>query len=288
MIDVFYLSLKAETPCNSYWDYTFLNDFIDGKSYKPHNMPEFNKQEVNKLKKSERAIVILPARHHAKLEQKVNKELEKIDKVCLFLMGDEEADFDVEQIDHNDIMIWVQNPHPGKHDKYNKLGTGYAPMPKLKYKEKTVDVFFSGQITHERRKEMMSALDGYKGTKEVNGTKGFTQGYELDEYYEKMNRAKYAPCPSGAVIPDSFRLHEALQTMCIPLADDQNSQGTIKKYWEFLYPDAPLIVMRNWTDLSGYIEDTERNYHRTLFSLMNWWFRYKRDFAYKVTEFINE
>lgn len=291
MIDVFYLSLKKDTPNNSYWDYTFLNDYLSGKMWRPYNFPKFNPKEVSKLPASDKAIVIIPARHHEGLEKQINQQLQDIDRVVVFLMGDEEADFNVFKIKHKRSQIWVQNPHPKKHDGYNLLGTGYAPISKLDYKPKSVDLFFSGQLTHKRRMDMWEQLLQFEildGTADLNGTKGFTQGYEPKEYFERMQKAKFAPCPSGAVIPDSFRLHEALEMMCVPLADDRNSQGTIDDYWAFLYPDAPLITVKDWNSLRGYIQDTNKHYRQTQFDLTTWWIKYKRNFAYKVTEFINE
>ena len=71
------------------------------------------------------AIVAIAARHHAGYEDQINQELDKIGNCVLFLMGDEEADFDVEKIRKNNMHIWVQNPHMGKHDNYDRIGTGY-------------------------------------------------------------------------------------------------------------------------------------------------------------------
>jgi len=285
MIDVFYLSLKKETPCNSYWDYTFLNDFIDGKLWLDKKCEGFNKSEVSKLPKRDKAIVVLPARHHTDMVKEVKGELKKIDKCVLFLMGDEEADFPVEEIDCH--AIWVQNPHPGRHDKYNKLGTGYAPIPKMDYEPKSVDMFFSGQLTHKRRFDMWEQLlmfETHDGSADLNGSKGFTQGFEPKEYFNRFRRAKVATAPSGAVIPDSFRLHEAMEMMCMPLADDINSQGTVDNYWEFMYGEVPFIKVKDWKQLRGYTDDALREYPYNMFAVVQWWIEYKRSFANKVME----
>jgi hypothetical protein len=50
-------------------------------------------------------------------------------------------------------------------------------------------------------------------------TKGFTQGDPHDLYYRQMADAKVAPAPSGPETPDSFRLFEALESGCVPIAD---------------------------------------------------------------------
>lgn len=283
-INVFYLSLKKETPNNDYWDYAFLNDFINGKW---DCGLEFNKQELDHLKNTDKAIVIIPARHHADKTDEINKELKKIKHVVLFLMGDEEADFPVEEINHKSIHIWVQNPHPGKHDNYHKLGCGYTPASSklsAEYIEKTTECFFSGQITHERRTEMWKYIP-YDADK--HRTRGFTQGMKPEIYLEHMRKAKTAPCPSGAVIPDSFRLFEALECMAIPVADEISSNGKINGYWNWLLGEVPFPLIHNWQDLEGYIRDVLNDWPNIMYKQTEWWLNYKREFSYKVKEQLN-
>lgn len=278
-MNIYYLSLKPDTPKNDYWDYGFVNDLLRG-----------NKKEVDKLPKKDRAIVLLPARHHAGLEQEVNKELAKIKHCIFFAMGDEEADFNIDKIKAK--HIWVQNPHPDKHSGYNKIGTGYPPqsqelLPKLDFK-KTIDVFFSGQITHVRRQEMIKALDIHAEHNphklEIIQTKGFTQGLKPAEYLKKMSQAKVVPCPSGAVVPDSFRVFEALESMAVPICDEVSPDGSITNYWDWLLGDNPLIKIKHWQDLTGRIYDIIENYDEVIHRQTAWWLKYKRDFAYKIKE----
>ena len=182
---VYYMSLKPGTPCNDYWDYGFINDMFNDLG--------FESKEVSKLPKTDKAIVVLPARHHKGLEKEVQKEIDNIGNCVFFAMGDEEADFDITQIKAN--YIWVQNPHPDKHDKYNRIGTGYPPqsqeiLPKLEYK-KDLNVYFSGQVTHKRRIELIENMREYElGDKNtlVNRTRGFTQGVSHQDYYRDMAR----------------------------------------------------------------------------------------------------
>lgn len=290
-----YLSLKPETPNDDYWDYAIVNDLVSGKLWQPRNFTGYQKHLVDRLSHEKTALVILPARHHKGLEGAVNDELAKIDKVCLFLMGDEEADFDIDQIQHGNILIYVQNAHPDKHDKYRRIGTGYTP--KLKEAQavtgigKELTAFFSGQITHTRRKEMVEALERYGNgnpTIEINKTRGFTQGYPQEDYYQKMIRAKVVPCPSGAVIPDSFRLFESLECMAIPIADEVNPSGSISGYWDWLFGgNTPFPKIKNWEDLIGYMNDIFRDYPANLHRQTQWWIEYKKRLATEVWEFLN-
>lgn len=292
MIDVYYLSLKKETPNNDYWDYGLINELFNNQLWQTET---YQTHEVSNLPKKQKAVVVVPARHHAGLELELNKQLNKINNVVLFLMGDEEASFAVEKIIHSSINIWVQNPHPTKHDNYNKLGTTYPPqsqkiLPKLPY-NKTIPLFFSGQLTHRRRLEVIDGINEWiaQGNKaEFHTSKGFTQGLSHEEYYTKMASSQISPCPAGAIIPDSFRLFEALESMSFVLADNRNTQGTIENYWEWLFNEQPPFKMVNdWDVLVGWSYEVLEDWDNLIQQQTAWWIRWKRDFAYKVKEQVN-
>jgi hypothetical protein len=280
---IFYLSLKQETPKRDYWDYGLVEDLLRDL--------DFTGMETDSLPKVEKAIVLLPARHHAGMEKEVNKELEKIEHVILFLMGDEEAEFDVEAISHPSIHIWVQNPHLKKHDKYNRIGTGYPGhldecLPENATKE--YDLFFSGQITHQRREELADAILRYDpagSTTVLHRTKGFTQGLEPKKYYEELAKAKIAPAPSGAVIPDSFRLFEAMECMSVVIADQKTADGTIMEYWDWLFGNiTPFIKTDNWNNLPSYMNEILEDYPQNIHRQTAWYLLWKRNLKQKILE----
>lgn len=283
-MNAYLLSLVKDANIADQWDFGFLHDFLVDNN--------FEITETKYLPRRERAIVVIPARHHAGMEDLVNDQLDGIDHVVLFLMGDEEADFDADKIKHRSIHIWVQNPHPGKHNKYHRLGTGYPThMRELMPTEppsKTTDVFFSGQITHPRREQMKVALDAYSTTHARifrNYTESFTSGLSKEKYFDEMSKAKIAPCPSGAVIPDSFRLFEALECMAIPIADDVNSDNTVMEYWDWLFAEVnPIPKVTSWERMHGLVPELLRDWPRNMHEITAWWIKYKRDFAYKVRE----
>lgn len=283
MIDVYYLSLKQDVPTNSYWDYTLLSDTFRYLNYKTH--------EVGILPKKDKAIIVLPARHHHDSVEKLNKEIKKISRVVLFLMGDEERLFPTDKIEHDNIEIWIQNPHPDKDDNYNRIGTGYAPHD-LSYREfdKDTELFFSGQITHQRRRDLKTYAEKQKKLDwKLNFTIGFTQGLKPEQYFEEMANAMFVPCPSGAVIPDSFRAFEAFQTMSLAILDEVNPSRTITEYWDWLFQEAtPTIKIKDWVNLSNYIDDTLPRYNHHLIRQTAWWIKYKRDLALKIKEQIGD
>lgn len=284
---VYYLSLKPETPNKGYWDYGLITDLFANRLWKPYEHIDFEEVEVSELPEDDKAVVVIPARHHAGLEPEITGQLQKIKHVVLFLMGDEEADFDVEEIKHNSIHIWVQNAHPDKHDKYNRIGTGYPPHIRLQDTmsyEKSKNVYFSGQVTHKNREVMYDAVLEYPNSV-VNRTAGFTQGVSPTEYVSMMSLAKVVPCPAGAVIPDSFRTYEALESMAIPVSDDRNSQGTISNYWDWLFGQiVPFPRIGNSDEWYGKIDEAVKNYDQEIQMQTCWWIEWKRNFAYKVKE----
>jgi hypothetical protein len=266
---IYYLSILKETPCKDYWDYGFIYDLFGNAPYK----------EVSSLPTEDFAIVVIPARHHAKVVKEINKELQKLKGVVLFLMGDEEADFPVEQIEHKNIKIWVQNPKQTRHGRYTKLGTGYPPQIRKWADDvaptKDLDYFFSGQITHSRREEMAKHLRDVPNGKLVE-TAGFTQGLDHAHYYHYMRQAKIVPCPSGPQTPDSFRLFEALEMGCIPIADTKTPKEDCKGFWDWLFDEpVPFTQIEDWESLPGYIDDLKVQYPKTNNRILAFWMRYK-------------
>lgn len=294
MSKVFYLSMKKEIPANDYWGYGLLNDFIDQKLWDVGL--EFDKKEVSKLSKCDSAIIVVPGEYHADKIDEINDELQKIKRVVLFIMADEEAKFPVEKIDHKSIEIWVQYPDPSKHNSYNKFPTGYPPQSQsilpLLNPNKTIDIFFSGQMTHKRRIEVVNKLNEWVAvgnTADVVPTRGFTQGLKPDDYYKRLLAAKIAPCPAGTITPDSFRVFEALESMCVVLADNKNSQGTVSDYWNWLFGSEPqFTTVDDWnSSLIGYSQEALENWPGNAHQQTAWWIKWKRDFSYKVKEQLN-
>lgn len=268
-VKVYYLSLRADTPCNNFWDYSFIHDLLK----------DFDFEEVNQLPDVDCGIVVIPARSHDKLINEINKELSKLKGVVLMLLGDEENVFPVEKIKHQNIKIWIQNPHPERHDSYRKLGTGYTPhIKEFKPKDvdKTLDFFFAGQVTHSRREECVAQLRHSERKGVLIESKGFTQGILPKDYVETMAIAKVCPCPSGPQTPDSFRLFESLELGCVPVADTQTPKEDWEGFWEWLFEEpVPFPTIKNWESLPSYIADFASKYPAMNNDIQAWWQRYK-------------
>jgi hypothetical protein len=294
-VNAYLLSLNPEANILDQWDFGLLKDLLEGKLWKTHDWKEITFKSVDTLTKDDTAIVVLPARHHAGLEDKINKQLKKIDKVILFLMGDEEASFDISKLSHNNIEIWVQNPHIKLHDNYHKIGTGYPQHIKENlpdhYINRFYNIFYGGQVTHDRRKELIAVLGMMKEKDpsiEIHPSEGFTQGLEPKDYYAYMVTSKITPCPSGAVIPDSFRLFESLECMSIPVADQKTPDGEISEYWDWLFKDiTPFPKVNNFNAMFDFIGEFIDDYDHKIQEQTVWWIHYKRKLATKLMEQIN-
>lgn len=287
MVNVFFLSLNKDASALRQWDAGFILDLF--------NSIEANIEEVNAIPKGDKAIVVIPGRHHAGLEKQVNKELGNLNKPILFVMGDEEAEFDISLIDVPKSRIWIQNPHLGKHDDYNRLGTGYPQHMKdnlpVFWQPKNQDLFFAGQVTHQRRVELVYTLQRMKNKgKDVSWieTEGFTKGVDPETYYHELATSRIAPAPSGAVIPDSFRLFEALECMCIPVADQRTADGQVMEYWDWLFNEiTPFPKVTDWAVLPGIYEEMLDDFTAKVHKQTAWYLLYKRNLKHKILEQIN-
>lgn len=263
----YWLSLREDTPCRGYWDQAIVEDLLSG----------IESEEVRDLPIMETSIVIVPARSHFNGIDMLNEQISRIKNLILILTGDEEAKFPLDQIKHTNIRIWVQNPQLGINSSYHKIGCGYTPnIKELKNQPETnIDWFFSGQNTHERRNACIAALQNCKNG-ELLATEGFTKGYPQLEYFEKLASAKIAPCPSGPETVDTFRLFEALELGCIPIADTETPKEKWQGFWEWLFDEpAPFPEIQNYDSLPGYIEELTKQFPVLNNKCMAWWFRYK-------------
>jgi len=245
--------------------------------------------EVFDIPKTDRAFVVIPGYEAVGKEDEISKQISNVDRVILFVTADEGGFLDVDRITHNNMEVWIQSAFK-KHSKYNGFPIG-APSTMSQhlpeYTPKTNDVFFSGQITHQRRKELATALRKMK-TPLFNPTSGFMQGYSPEEYYRHMAESRISPAPAGNITIDSFRFYEALEMLSIPIGDMLNSSENYYDFYGHLFKDLPIKRTESWRKLpaicSKILEKPSENLHEAV----AWWIKYKRDFRYKIMEQLNE
>jgi hypothetical protein len=281
-IKTFLYSVNEQDCASDKWDYGLLKEIFDKNNIK--------QIKVTSLPECDRAFVVIPGPQNIEYEEDISKELSKIKRVVLFITGDESATFNVDKINHKNIEIWIQYPHK-KHYKYNKLPIGVPQhLSKLlpRYQNKVYDVFFSGQITHQRRQELAKVMPKIPNSF-YKPTKGFAEGLEPKEYYNIMSMSKIVPCPSGAEVIDSFRFYEAIEMLCLPIGDRLDSKGINTDFFNFVFEnDHPIKTFNNWQDLINLLPGLINDYQFEMHKIVCWWIKYKRDLSIKILEQINE
>jgi len=280
-VKAYLYSVKQEDCAADKWDYGLLKEFFSKNNIKPN--------KVTTLPSVDKAFVVIPGPQNIDYENQISEELNKIGRVVLFITGDESATFNIEKIKHNNIEIWIQYPHK-KHQQYNKLPVG-APQHLNKnlpqYQDKTYDTFFAGQITHQRRQELSKVMPSIPNSI-YEPTKGFAEGLKPKTYYDKMSMSKIVPCPSGAEVIDSFRFYEAIEMLCLPVADGIDSKGNAMNYHNFLFEiDLPIKTIDNWNLLPNIVPELLNNYPNNMHEIVCWWIKYKRDLGIKLMRQIN-
>ena len=135
--------------------------------------------------------------------------------------------------------------------------------PRKPLGERRHEVFFAGQSNNIERRELQSVLGD-----RAHISPGFSQGLERRDYLAELADTKVAPCPSGTVHPDSFRLYEAIEAGCMPVVDTPG-------WWQWM--GTPVRTLEKWTQLplllAEYREDPLR-LQLDANSTQAWWHRY--------------
>ena len=281
MINAYLYSHDGKDYASDKWDYGLIKEIFD--KY------EINQIKVTKIPESEKAFVVIPGPQTAGNENRLSNELNKISRVVLFINGDENAKFDVDKITHPNIEIWIQYPHK-KHAAYNKMPIGVPQHLKEnapEYKEKKYDVYFGGQITHQRRVELSHVMPTLKNSL-YGPTEGFSQGDKPKEYYAKLASAKIAPCPSGAAVIDTFRFFESIELLTLPVADTINPKGIQTDFYKNMFGvNVPFNYVSNWNELNRLVPKLLDQYPNNMHQVVCWWIKQKRDLGIKIMRQIN-
>jgi hypothetical protein len=262
-----------------------LDALLSGSLY-PHGL-KFERLDAYPAK-GDGIVLVVPGRYWADDTAAITEAVSRYRWVLAFRCGDEEDLFDIAKVEHPNVRWWVQTPRTGRDYGAARLfGVGFTPHLMVlppRPPEKTVDLFLSAQQTHSRRQAAFDALAGTQHMARVHATTGFTHGLQSAEYAQQMRQAKIAPAPSGAVSPDSFRLWEALQAHCVPIADAVSPVDGVTQYWSRLFDSVPFPVIENYNDLPGWIDDQMADWPRAANRIAAWWMREKRAMAHKLRD----
>lgn len=266
---------------NDKWDYGLLKEIFDKN--------DIEQTQVTELPIVDKGFVVIPGAQSIDQEKNINKELQNIKKVVLFITGDEEAKFNINAIDHKNIDIWIQYPHEN-HDKYYKLPIGVPQHLKQnipQYSTKKYDVYFGGQITHIRRQQLAKVMQELPNAL-YKPTEGFARGDKPRDYYQYLASSKICPAPAGVEVIDSFRFFEALEMMSLPVGDLKNSKNIEVDFYKKLFETKiPIELVSNWDDLKKILPDLLSNYPHNMHKAVSWWIKYKRDLSNIIMGQIN-
>lgn len=293
-IPVVWKSYRVETPSRGYWDQAMLERLFAGKIWGIPGGYTFKSVTTFEEARADGIVLVIPGQHHVDFVHEINRDIARYKWILIVIAGDEDSIFPVKELAHPNMMVWVMTPRPG-YD-YSDLmvrfiGEGAAPdaytmIPEMheEYAKKQKKGFFSGQNTHIRREECIKGLESVDGF-DVYPTAGFTQGMGHKEYYRNMASARIVPCPSGACTQDSFRLYEALEAGCVPLADALSpKEGGNPGYWDMVFGSFPIPIVEDWSKVKDLIELIESDYAAVQHQIFSWWQQAKRGMVYGLAE----
>lgn len=232
------------------------------------------------------AVVVIPARFHAADVDIINAELARLDWCVVILSSDEEALFPHDAIRHPNCRVWTATPHPDRFSGDRVLGHYLPPQATdliagCEHDERPLDWFWSGQANHTRREDLWKALRRLPGG-EAHRTPGFTQGMPPADFYGRLCAAKVAPAPAGPATPDSFRLWEALEAGCVPIADACSARVPNGGYW-VLFGDVPFPTVDDWRELPDVLASALADWSMLSVECSAWWQQHKRSLAKRLT-----
>ena len=291
MINVVFFPYRPQ-----YWDDAFVEPLFDGKSWVPPCQHEFKcfRHDLDKVPEGEGAVVVYSARafvdHKCTLVD-LNKLIKDLPWVLIIVTGDEEGRFPHNEIVHDNKKVWSQMARVGRSGIDRYLPCGY-PVKTVEFfnaqpfpGRRKNDWFFSGQITHARRQQCVAQLRSMTGGNCVE-TQGFAQGLSQEEYYRQMMDAKIAICPAGNLIPDSFRLAEAMEAGCSPIVD-YRATDNVPGYWEQVFQNPPFCYIDDWRELPNVVRTELEQWNDKSARIGAWWAAYKRQMAINLRDDIN-
>lgn len=295
-INVVWKTYHPSTTINrGYWDQGILEDLFKDGEFEHHNDFGFVKHPY-----SEGAIVIINGRTHVNEVPKINGDINKLRWVLFIETGDEEATFPFRELKHPIMRVWLQLPRMNLHNDVSyHLVNGYRPetMETLKQigkQERTIDVYFAGQVNHARREQCVEALK--KLPQEIYPNNVIAETHRFGEelipytaYLENMAKAKIVLCPSGVESPDTFRLYEALEAGCVPIVDAFATNNQNWGFWQYLFKEQPPFpIISYWDKLPDLLPELLKNYPENANKCFSWWQNKKRDIKYKMLADIKE
>jgi len=275
---------NPEAPNRSYWDMGILDALVDRSLWRTPGGPRYVSVDGIPAD-ADGAVVIIPGTQNPDPDV-INAAIKHLRWVLLIITGDEEGLLPHERLSHPNITCWTSTPRPGRHVGWRGLGFGWpSGIREALAKDcgaRIYDWFFSGQVTHERRHQCAAVMRTMSGG-QLHETLGFAQGVAQADYWRGLASSKIAPCPGGPVTPDSFRLFEALEAGCIPIADEASGRGQEPGYWQRIFGEKiPFPIINDWSTSPDVTRELLANWPRNANKVFSFWQAHKRKLAYAL------
>lgn len=292
---------KPEILARGYWDQAILeHTFSKVGGFEHHQDFEWVNDEPEEYYDRQGAVVVINGRTHIEDTEQLNKDIAKLRWCLLIVTGDEEALFPWREVKHPRMAVWYQLARMNQHDDVSyHLPNGYRPetrdlLASIGEQPRTLDFFFAGQITHDRRNEMfehaskLNDIEGIEGL--IYETKSFgEEAIPYKEYVKNMASAKIAFCPSGPESPDSFRLYEALEAGCLPIVDAFSTKHKHPGFWRYLFgDDIPFPIVEYWDVLPDLVPELLKGWPANANKVFAWWQQKRREIRFKLEDDMKE
>lgn len=216
------------------------------------------------------AVVVIPGQHYFRAADLFAKNIAGLPWALTIVCSDEEALFPVDCLPRDASHAVFTQYHDRGMDRVIPIGA--RPQTKETIQSHPVEtvaggpardlsVWFAGQDTHDRRHELLAAMEEMAcdvrryGNVEWATTMGFQQGLSQDRYLAAMSRTKLAPCPSGPHSLDSFRLYEAIAAGALPIIETHTPQGLEIGLWIKMFGwECPIPCVSTWKELPNIAE----------------------------------
>ena len=277
-VRVRYVTLHEEQPAIGFWDQEVLT--------RPTRwLGDDHAEGLDGVDAADPLMVVVPGRMNWEREPELASMLARFERMVLVVTGDEEGRFDPVAAAPHARGWWFQMPHADPAPA-EVLPLGAPPHAwsglSRPHAERDLEWCFAGQVTHERRRQLVAALlDVPHGL--LLASDRFAMGVEPDAYARLLGRARVVPCPGGPQHPETFRLYEAIEAGAVPLVERSTADGRDWTWlWERLGIPAGLTV-DSWDGVGTIIgSEPEGGWQRAANRLQAMWAWRSYDLAAQV------
>ena len=275
------------------WDQGLLMDLLDGDLW-PVEMEFEQHMDPPPLRDGTVIVASGTCLHHHPDQAATVERIGQYPWALFCLTSDESRQLNRHQIKCPRLVTWQQYTTP-KYKAHRQMLLGWPadcrpillPMLRLPLAERPLRWAFAGQITHRVRDDMAANLMAAGGG-EMHSSPGFGQGLGREDYYRLLTQARIAPCPTGPVHPDSFRLYEALEAGCLPVCSAHAPGGPQSyEYWPWVLDGPPPFpVVEQWSEFKDIFDRYQDDIilQRDANKAAAWWLGYKRQVALDMVD----